>query len=166
MMPFQFLLARRYWLRRVLPGAVSVFVVGAASFSAAAQAVGTPKTPPPAVSATKQPPAARIKPEDRARELTTSMKDALGLNTTQVNQIQEINLKSVLGVEEARQTYARQLPQMRAQIERIGNTRLSLIKGVLTEQQFRAYTAMREQKMGITDALKQQAKMSEAANGQ
>lgn len=98
--------------------------------------------------------------------MTTSMTQALGLAAAQTQRVHEINLFSVKRVEEARRTYARQLPRMRAEIELIGNSRLSLLKDALTEQQFRAYAAMREKKMGIPDVLKQQAKMSEAADGQ
>ncbi|MBC7446716.1 MAG: hypothetical protein H7330_01500 [Hymenobacteraceae bacterium] len=123
----------------------------------------------PARAATKQlpvPAANSIKPEERAQQMTTSMTQALGLAAAQTQRVHEINLFSVKRVEEARRTYARQLPRMRAEIELIGNSRLSLLKDALTEQQFRAYAAMREKKMGIPDVLKQQAKMSEAADGQ
>ncbi len=112
------------------------------------------------------PPTGGVKPEDRARELTTSMAEALHLAPDQIKRVQEINLLSVQRVEEARRTFARQLPRMRAEIDLIGESRLTLLKNVLTEQQFRAYTAMRERKMGIPEALKQQAAMSEAAGGQ
>lgn len=123
----------------------------------------------PAVKAGAQPapaPAVGLKPEDRAREMTTSMTQALGLAAPQVTHVQAINLLSVQRVEEARRTFARKLPRMRAEIELIGNSRLSLLKDVLTEQQFRTYAAMREKKMGIPEALKEQAKMSESASGE
>lgn len=98
--------------------------------------------------------------------MTISMVQALGLAAVQAKRVQEINLLSVQRVEEARHTYVRQLARMRAEIELIGNSRLSLLKDVLTEQQFRAYAAMREKKMGIPQALKQQAAMSESAGGE
>ena len=112
------------------------------------------------------PAAGSIKPEDRARQMTSSMTQALGLMTEQIARVQEINLQAVQRVEDARRTFARQLPRMRAEIDLIGRSRLSLLKNVLTEQQFRAYATMREQKMGIPEALKQQAQMSEAAGGE
>ena len=98
--------------------------------------------------------------------MTTSMTQALGLAATQVERVQAVNLLSVQRVEEARRTYARKLKRMHAEIDLIGNSRLSLLKDVLTEQQFKAYAAMREKKMGIPEALKQQATMSEAASGE
>ncbi len=144
-------------------------VWGAGAIPAAAQAAVKPSAPkaarPPAASKPAPAPAG-IKPEERARQMTASMTQALGLAAEQVKKVQEINLLSVQRVEEARRTYARKLPQMRAEIELIGNSRLSLLKDVLTAAQFRAYDVMREQKMGIPEALKQQAALSESANGQ
>ena len=125
-----------------------------------------PPKPAPKPAAPTPPPPAGIKPEDRAREMTASMTKALGLAAPQAARVQEINLLSVQRVEEARRTYARQLPRMHAEIELIGNSRLSLLKDVLTEQQFKAFAAMREKKMGIPEALKQQATLSESAGGQ
>lgn len=107
-----------------------------------------------------------MKPEERARQMTASMTQSLGLNSAQQAKVQEINLTAIQRVEEARRTYARQLRRMRAEIDLIGNSRLGLLKDALTEQQFRAYTAMREKKMGIPEALKQQAKLSESAGGE
>ncbi len=98
--------------------------------------------------------------------MTVSMAQALGLTADQSKRVQQINLQSVERVEEARRTYARQLSLMAAEIDKIGQSRLSLLKDALSEQQFRAYAAMREKKLGIPEALKQQAAMSEAAGGQ
>ena len=109
---------------------------------------------------------AKIAPEVRARQMTASMTRALGLIPAQATLVQEINLQSIQNVEKARRTYARQLLQMHAQIDLIGRSRLSLLKNVLSDQQFRDYITMREQKMGVSDADKQAAKMSEAAGGQ
>ena len=136
--------------------------------SQAAPIKSTTAKPVPARTATQPalPPVGGIKPEDRARQMTTSMTQALGLAATQVERVQAINLLSVQRVEEARRTYARKLKRMHAEIDLIGNSRLSLLKDVLTEQQFKAYAAMREKKMGIPEALKQQATMSEAASGE
>ena len=102
-------------------------------------------------------PASGVKPEERAREMTVKMTQALGLTPEQAKRVQAINLQSVERVEEARRTYVRQLPRLQHEIDVIGQSRLSLLKDVLTEQQFRAYAAMREKKMGIPDALKKQA---------
>lgn len=102
-------------------------------------------------------PVASIQPEDRARAMTDKMTQALGLTFEQSKRVQQINLQSIQRVEEARQTHIKDLPRMRAEIDRVGTSRLSLLKDVLTEQQFRSYAAMREKKMGIPEALKQQA---------
>jgi hypothetical protein len=91
------------------------------------------------------------------------MTQALGLTSEQAKEAQKINLLSVQRVEEARAVYAKQLPKFRAEMELIAGSRLSMLKDVLSEQQFRAYDAMREKKMGIPQALKQQAAMSESS---
>ena len=147
------------WAAGVLPAAAQAAVKHPAPKAAQPSAASKPASKP-------APRPVGIKPEERARQMTASMTQALGLAAEQVKKVQEINLLSVQRVEEARRTYARQLPQMRAEIELIGNSRLSLLKDVLTAAQFRAYDVMREQKMGIPEALKQQAALSESANGQ
>ena len=175
-------------LKKTLYLGLWVGLLGAPTGAAWAQASTTPK--PVAKSATKPtkaaarpagavrkaskaakpapvlPPVGGIAPEVRARQMTASMTRALGLIPAQATRVQEINLQSIQNVEGARRTYARQLPQMHAQIDLIGRSRLSLLKNVLSDQQFRDYITMREQKMGVPDADKQGAKMSEAAGGQ
>ena len=136
-------------------------------FAAVATTAAQPSTTRRATAAQASPaPASAMKPEERARQMTASMTQSLGLNSAQQAKVQEINLTAIQRVEEARRTYARQLRRMRAEIDLIGNSRLGLLKDALTEQQFRAYTAMREKKMGIPEALKQQAKLSESAGGE
>ncbi len=150
----------------VTTNAQSVPASGKATSARPASAHPTPKPPRALPKPAAAAPASSIKPEEQAQKMTISMVQALGLAAVQAKRVQEINLLSVQRVEEARHTYVRQLARMRAEIELIGNSRLSLLKDVLTEQQFRAYAAMREKKMGIPQALKQQAAMSESAGGE
>jgi hypothetical protein len=150
-----------------------MLLMGATAVQAHAQSTSKPAAPArkpaaaqPARPQPAAPPVGGIKPEERARQMTASMTQALGLTPDQSKRVQQINQQSIERVEEARRTFARQLSQMAAEVDKIGQSRLSLLKDVLTEQQFRSYAAMREKKMGIPEALKQQAAMSEAAGGQ
>lgn len=93
--------------------------------------------------------------------MTAKMTEALDLTFEQGKRVQQINLQSIQRVEEMRKTYIKDLPRMRAEIDRVGTSRLSLLKDVLSEQQFRSYATMREKKMGIPEALKQQADAAE-----
>lgn len=115
-----------------------------------------PKPAPPL------PPVGGIRPEARATQLTEQMRSALSLTPQQVPQVQAINLRSVQQIEEAHNALIKQLPRLRARVEAIGETRLSLLYDVLSPEQFRTYTALREKKLGIPQqAAKQAARTSE-----
>ncbi len=108
------------------------------------------------------PPVGGLSPQARATQLTEQMRSALSLDAKQVQQVQAINLRSVQQIEEAHNALIGQLPQMRTRVEAIGETRLSLLYDVLSPEQFRTYTALREKKLGIPqEAAKQAARMNE-----
>ena len=86
---------------------------------------------------------------ERATALTANMQKALGLNPQQLAQVGQINLISVRGVETARQTYRQDVRKMAGVIDDIGQSRLSLLKDVLSPAQFDKYQRKREEKMGV-----------------
>ena len=80
------------------------------------------------------------------------MQKALGLNPQQVERVGQINLISVRGVETARQTYRRDVRKMAGAVETIGQSRLEMLKEVLSPAQFDKYQRKRKEKMGVPSA--------------
>jgi hypothetical protein len=77
------------------------------------------------------------------------MQKALGLNPEQLEKVRNINLISVRGVETARLTYRQNVRKMSSVIDDIGQSRLAMLKDVLTPAQFDKYQRKREEKMGV-----------------
>ncbi|MBT9392613.1 hypothetical protein KLP40_05505 [Hymenobacter sp. NST-14] len=119
-----------------------------------AQSSARPKPQPRPVAAA--PAAAPVLNEDqiatRAQALTVNMQKALGLNPQQTERVGQINLLSVRNVETARQKYRRDVRKMAGVVDDIGQSRLEMLKEVLTPAQFDKYQRKREEKMGVPSA--------------
>ncbi|TGE06201.1 hypothetical protein [Hymenobacter fodinae] len=85
----------------------------------------------------------------RAEALTANMQKALALNPAQLEKVRNINLISVRGVETARLNYRQNVRKMSSVIDDIGQSRLAMLKDVLTPAQFDKYQRKREEKMGV-----------------
>ncbi|QJX48954.1 hypothetical protein HMJ29_19385 [Hymenobacter taeanensis] len=85
----------------------------------------------------------------RAEALTANMQKALALNPEQLEKVRNINLISVRGVETARLNYRQNVRKMSSVIDDIGQSRLAMLKDVLTPAQFDKYQRKREEKMGV-----------------
>lgn len=97
---------------------------------------------------------------DKAQALTENMSKNLNLSFDQQQKVKKINEKSVREVELARVRYKKNLKKMNAEIQNVGASRMSLLKDVLTAQQFEKYNQKRAEKMGVQegcDAPKQTA---------
>lgn len=88
---------------------------------------------------------------EKARGLTENMSKGLNLSFEQEKKVKAINEKSVREVELARVRYKKNLKKMNQEIQNIGTSRLSLLKDVLTAQQFQVYNQKRAEKMGIQE---------------
>ena len=88
---------------------------------------------------------------EKAKALTDNMSKHLNLTFEQEQKVKKINEKSVREVELARVRYKRNLKKMNQEIQNIGSSRLSLLKDVLSAQQFQAYNQKRAEKMGIQE---------------
>ncbi|HSI89528.1 MAG TPA: hypothetical protein VK927_00355 [Adhaeribacter sp.] len=86
---------------------------------------------------------------EKGLELTENMNKNLRLSPKQFEEVLKINRKSISDVELAKVQHIKNLKKMNAEIQSIGSSRMSLLKDVLTPQQFDAYNRKREQKMGI-----------------
>lgn len=94
--------------------------------------------------------AARLQKIDtRARAMTATMAGKIGLSLEQQVEVNKINRLSIEQVEAAKVKYIKNLKKMNAEIQNIGTSRLSLLKDVLSPEQFDAYMKKREEKMGI-----------------
>lgn len=87
--------------------------------------------------------------DKRADEMTAGMVKNLRLVPEQATKLQAINRNSMRQAEEARTKYKADPRKLAHQMDIISQTRLSLIKDVLTEQQFAQYQSRREEKMGV-----------------
>ncbi|MFD2784528.1 hypothetical protein [Hymenobacter rubripertinctus] len=115
----------------------------------------TPARPKPAARPATAPPAPVLNEEQiatRANGLTTNMQKALGLNPQQAERVGQINLVSVRNVETARHKYRQDVRKMAGVIETIGQSRLEMMKEVLSPAQFDKYQRKREEKMGVPSA--------------
>ena len=88
---------------------------------------------------------------EKAQALTDNMTKGLNLSFDQQQKVKKINEKSVREVELARVRYKKNLKKMNAEIQNIGSSRLSLLKDVLTAQQFQVYNQKRAEKMGVQE---------------
>lgn len=85
----------------------------------------------------------------RANALTVNMQQNLGLTPQQVEKVRKINRRSVEQVEITRSRYKTEPRKMVPRIDDISQSRLSLLKDVLTPAQFEKYQRKREEKMGL-----------------
>ena len=100
--------------------------------------------------------------EQRAQEITNSMAKHLRLTPEQASKIQNINLTSMQQVEAAQLRFKKKPKKLVQQVDVISQTRLSLIKDVLSPLQFDQYQQRREEKMGVP----REAQTNPAAPGQ
>ncbi|WP_162055167.1 hypothetical protein [Pontibacter pamirensis] len=87
--------------------------------------------------------------EQRANEITIGMAKHLRLTPDQTQKIKAINLKSMQNAEEAKIKFQRDPQKIVKQMDVISQSRISLIKDVLTPLQFQQYQQRREEKMGV-----------------
>ncbi|MBB6610749.1 hypothetical protein H7F15_06845 [Pontibacter sp. Tf4] len=125
-------------MRKIFFAALLVFV------SATAFAQG-PKNPAQSAPASL---------EQRATAITNGMVKHLQLNPEQARRLAEVNLNSMKMAEEAKKKYKKDPKKVVAQLDAISETRLSLIKDILTPQQFAQYQQRREEKMGVPNEIK------------
>ena len=88
---------------------------------------------------------------EKAQAMTENMNKHLNLSFDQQQKVKKINEKSIKEVELARVRYKKNLKKMNIEIQNIGSSRMSLLKDVLTEQQFATYNQKRAEKMGIQE---------------
>ncbi|MFC5271830.1 hypothetical protein [Adhaeribacter terreus] len=135
------------------------------------------KTTTPAKTVTKKPVAKKITEEklpqetpeqkaarekmaiEKGRALTQNMDKNLRFSPEQFEAVLKINQQSISQVEYAKVRYIKRLRKMNAEIQNIGSSRLSLLKDVLTPQQFQKYNQKREEKMGIPGTSPQQQRV-------
>jgi len=99
------------------------------------------------------------KAEEQGRALTENMHRNLRFSPAQYEEVLKINRRSIAMVELARFQYLKNLPKMNEEIDMIGSGRLTLLKDVLSPQQFQKYNQKREQKMGIPGTGQQQQRV-------
>ncbi|RSK24684.1 hypothetical protein [Hymenobacter metallilatus] len=128
----------------------AVLFLAAMPAALAQTAPARPKAPAkPAAPTPARPPVNEQQVTARATALTDNMQKALALNPQQLEKVRQINLISVRGVETARQTYRQDMRKMAGVVDDIGQSRLEMLKEVLTPAQFDKYQRKREEKMGI-----------------
>lgn len=86
---------------------------------------------------------------EKGRALTENMNKNLHFSPAQYEEVLKINQRSISQVEFAKVRYIKNLRKMNNEIQNIGASRLSLLKDVLTPQQFQTYNQKRAEKMGI-----------------
>ena len=86
---------------------------------------------------------------EKGRALTENMNKNLQFSPKQYEEVLKINQRSISQVEYAKVHYIKNLRKMNNEIQNIGASRMSLLKDVLTPQQFQKYNQKREEKMGI-----------------
>lgn len=87
--------------------------------------------------------------EQRAAAITNSMVKHLRLTPDQAQKVAQVNLSSMQMAEEAKVKYKKNPKKLATQMDIISETRLSLIKDILTPFQFSQYQQRREEKMGV-----------------
>ena len=122
--------------------ALAAILFAAVATAAVAQAPAGQKKATTAQSAPKT-------VEQRADEITAGMVKNLRLTPKQATDLKDVNRNSMRHAEEARAKYKADPRKLAEQMDIISQTRLSLIKDILTEQQFAQYQSRREEKMGV-----------------
>ncbi|WP_066509329.1 hypothetical protein [Rufibacter sp. DG15C] len=89
-------------------------------------------------------------PEARAKAMTSSMRQHLGLTGAQVVKIEEINLRAIQQLEQAKKDLKGDPRKLKAMMDQISNTRLMALKEQMTQPQFLKYQQQREKKMGLS----------------
>jgi len=87
--------------------------------------------------------------EQRATAITQSMATNLRLTPEQFKKVNEINLNSMKLADKMLKKYKNDPKKLAAEMDVISQSRLSLIKEVLTPLQFSQYQQRREEKMGV-----------------
>lgn len=95
---------------------------------------------------------------EKGRALTQNMDKNLHFSPEQFEEVLKINQRSISQVEYAKVRYIKRLKKMNAEIQNIGASRMSLLKDVLTPQQFQKYNQKREEKMGLSENGGQQSR--------
>ncbi|MBK0404015.1 hypothetical protein I5M27_13555 [Adhaeribacter sp. BT258] len=96
---------------------------------------------------------------EKGRALTQNMDKNLRFSPEQFEAVLKINQQSIAQVELAKFQYLKKMKKMNAEIQNIGASRLSLLKDVLTPQQFQKYNQKREEKMGMPGTSPQQQRV-------
>ncbi|GAA4303506.1 hypothetical protein [Nibribacter koreensis] len=89
-------------------------------------------------------------PEARAKAMTSSMRQHLGLTGAQVVKIEEINLRAIQQMEQAKKDLKGDPRKLKTMMDQISSTRLMALKEQMTQPQFLKYQQQREKKMGIS----------------
>lgn len=87
--------------------------------------------------------------EQRATAITQSMASNLRLTPEQFKKVNEVNLTSMKQADKVLVKYKNNPKKLAAEMDVISQTRLSLIKDILTPLQFAQYQQRREEKMGV-----------------
>ena len=87
--------------------------------------------------------------EQRATAITQSMATNLRLTPQQFKAVNEINLNSMKLADKVLKKYKNDPKKLASEMDVISQSRLSLIKEVLTPLQFSQYQQRREEKMGV-----------------
>ena len=103
--------------------------------------------------------------EAKANALTLNMQQNLGLRGPQLDRVRQINLRSVGDVERARIQYLRDPRKMVRVVDAVSESRMTLLKDVLTPQQFDKYQRKREEKMGIPNVQGNQGSLPPGLGG-
>ena len=96
---------------------------------------------------------------EKGRALTQNMDKNLQFSPEQFEAVLKINQQSIAQAELAKFQYLKKMKKMNAEIQNIGASRLSLLKDVLTPQQFQKYNQKREEKMGLPGTSPQQQRV-------
>jgi Spy/CpxP family protein refolding chaperone len=86
---------------------------------------------------------------DKGRALTENMDKNLHFTPKQYEEVLKINQRSINQAEYAKVRYIKNLRKMNNEIQNIGSSRMTLLKDVLTPQQFQVYNQKRAEKMGL-----------------
>ncbi|NDK55891.1 hypothetical protein [Pontibacter fetidus] len=87
--------------------------------------------------------------EQRATAITQSMATNLRLTPEQFKKVNEVNLSSMKQADKVLAKYKSNPKKLATEMDIISQTRLSLIKDILTPMQFAQYQQRREEKMGV-----------------
>ncbi|MEJ8757064.1 hypothetical protein WG947_08660 [Pontibacter sp. H259] len=87
--------------------------------------------------------------EQRATAITQSMATNLRLTSEQFKKVNQINLNSMKLADKVLKKYKNDPKKLATEMDVVSQSRLSLIKEVLTPLQFSQYQQRREEKMGV-----------------